>query len=405
MKKVIFLLIIGLVISIQCFGQWELIFTENEGITRPGEFRDIHFSDSLNGIVIGDYHTGIVRTYDGGKTWIFDNNSFRDDLYRLSFANKDTGLVIVTNNWAYFTNDGGNTFSQENWTVPIVGHQQSNDYYMINRNTIYTVGNKVKVTKTTNRGQSWIPYEEFNFSNSINDITCIGADTCYACGSVAKIIKTFNGGATWEEQEVLLNNNLYIVHFVESKYGFTGGQYGALLKTIDGGDHWKILESHLDHDLISIHFINKLVGYAINNVGKISKTVDGGESWTVLNPTADNPYLINKIYFKDSTTIFALQDNKIYRYNLNQITITDQDNIERNNTVYVYPNPVKDYFTVINEGSSIDKIEVIDFTGKVYINISNNISERVYLSGLNAGMYLVKLYAGDKILMQKIIKQ
>lgn len=382
-----------------------MIFTEDEGIIRPGEFRDIHFSDSLNGIVIGDYHTGVVRTYDGGQTWNFDNNGFRNDLYMLSFANKDTGLVIVTNNWAYFSDDGGNTFSQENWTVPIIGHQQSNDYYMINRNIIYTVGSQVKVTKTTNGGQSWIPYEAFNFSNSINDITCVGTDTCFACGSVAKIIKTYNGGASWEEQEVLLNNNLYIVHFVDSKYGFTGGQYGALLKTMDGGDNWKILESHLDYNIISIHFINNLIGYAIDDVGKISKTIDGGDNWTVINQDAKNLYSVRKVYFKDSTTIFALQDNNIFKYNLNQIIITDLDDIEENNSIYLYPNPVKDYFTIINKGSPIDKIEVIDFTGKSYIIIKKNISERVYLSGLNAGMYLVKLYADDKILMQKIRKQ
>jgi hypothetical protein len=146
MKRIIYLLIIGLGISIQSFGQWELIFTEDGSISRPGEFRDMHFSDSLNGIVIGDYHTGIVRTNDGGETWDFDNNSFRDDLYMLSFANKDTGLVIVTNNWAYFTNAGGKTFSQGDWTVPIIGHQQSYDYHMVNRNIIYTVGSKIKAT-------------------------------------------------------------------------------------------------------------------------------------------------------------------------------------------------------------------------------------------------------------------
>jgi len=76
------------------------IFTEDGSIICHGEFRDMHFSDLLNGIVIGDYHTGIVRTNNGEETWDFDNNSFRDDLYMLSFANKETGLVIVTNNRA-----------------------------------------------------------------------------------------------------------------------------------------------------------------------------------------------------------------------------------------------------------------------------------------------------------------
>jgi len=404
MKRIIYLLIIGLGISIPCLSQWELIFTEDGSISRPGEFRDMHFSDSLNGIVIGDYYTGIIRTDDGGKTWNFDINSFRDDLYMLSFANKDTGLVIVTNNWAYFTNDGGKTFSQEQWTVPIIGDKQSYDYHMVNRKTIYTVGSKVKVTKTTNGGQSWIPCEEFNFSNSINDITCIDADTCFACGSVAKIIKTVDGGENWEQQEVLLNNNLYVINFIDSEYGFVGGQYGVLLKTEDGGDNWITLDSHLNYNIISIHFINKLDGYVINDAGKISKTIDGGVNWTTINPNDENLYSISKIYFKDSTTLFALQDNNIFKYDLSQNSTTDLDKIEKNRTVCIYPNPVKDYFMISDNGNLIDKLEVIDITGKTYITAEYNISEKIDLRGLKAGVYIVKLYSNNKVVIQKIIK-
>lgn len=404
MKRIIYLLIIGLGISIPCLSQWELIFTEDGSISRPGEFRDMHFSDSLNGIVIGDYYTGIIRTNDGGKTWNFDNNSFRDDLYMLSFANKDTGLVIVTNNWAYFTIDGGKTFSQEQWTVPIIGDKQSYDYHMVNRKTIYTVGSKVKVTKTTNGGQSWIPCEEFNFSNSINDITCLDADTCFACGSVAKIIKTVDGGENWEQQEVLLNNNLYVINFIDSEYGFVGGQYGVLLKTEDGGDNWITLDSHLNYNIISIHFINKLDGYVINDAGKISKTIDGGVNWTTINPNDENLYSISKIYFKDSTTLFALQDNNIFKYDLSQNSTTDLDKIEKNRTVNIYPNPVKDYFMISDNGNLIDKLEVIDITGKTYITAKYNISEKIDLRGLKAGVYIVKLYSNNKVVIQKIIK-
>jgi len=116
---------------------------------------------------------------------------------------------------------------------------------MVNRNIIYTVGRKIKATKTTDGGQLWTPYEEFNFSNSINDITCIGTDTCSTCGSVALIIKTVDGGEIWEEQEVLLNDNLYVVSFINSEKGFVGGQYGAILKTTNGGDSWETLDSYL----------------------------------------------------------------------------------------------------------------------------------------------------------------
>jgi hypothetical protein len=260
-------------------------------------------------------------------------------------------------------------------------------------------------TRTTDGGQSWTPYEEFNFSNSINDITCIGADTCFACGSVAKIIKTVDGGENWEEQEVLLNNNLYVICFIDSKHGFAGGQYGALLKTLDGGNSWTTLDTHLGYSIISIHFINKLVGYVINDAGKISKTIDGGVNWTVINQNDENLYSIRKIYFKDSTTIFALQDNNIFRYNLNQNSTTSIEKIEKYNIAYIYPNPVNGYFQISNKIGSFDKLELIDIAGKTYIVSEKNNSDKQYLNGLQSGVYLVKIYTNNKVIIQKIIKQ
>lgn len=404
MKRLIFLLLSIISISSPCFSQWELIFTEDGSISRPGEFRDMHFSDSLNGIVIGDYYTGIVRTNDGGKTWNFDKNSFRDDLYMLSFANKDTGLVIVTNNYAYFTNNGGKTFSKENWVVPIIGHEQSYDYFMVNRNIIYTVGSKTKVTKTIDGGNFWKPYEDFNFSNSINDITCLGADTCFACGDVAKIIKTVDGGITWIDQEVLLNNNFNVVTFLNANYGFIGGQNGILIKTTDGGKNWKELNSKLNKSIITIYFLDKLIGYAASNDGIISKTVDGGESWNLINTNTQTFYYINKIFFKDNTTIFALIDSEIYEFDLSKVISTKMDFEVDNNNYQVYPNPVNNFLYISGTLNTIETIELLDISGKTLI-IANNYKEKgIFVNQLNSGIYLLKITSNKKIITKKILK-
>jgi Uncharacterized protein related to plant photosystem II stability/assembly factor len=147
---------------------WKLIFTDTGNTFGSGDFLDIHFSDDKNGIVIGDYFNGNAKTTDGGNTWNFVDK-FRHDMFSLTLYDNLNGFVEVTNNWAYFTNDGGNTFFEGDWTPPMIGHRGSNDFLMIDKNTIYSVGNKGAIAKSIDSGKTWETVET-TVKHSIIDI-------------------------------------------------------------------------------------------------------------------------------------------------------------------------------------------------------------------------------------------
>jgi photosystem II stability/assembly factor-like uncharacterized protein len=293
--------------------QWTKVYADNSGIIGPGAFWDIHFSDQSHGVAVGDFKTGQAVTNDGGNSWSFVP-SIRDDYFELSFSNKDTGLVIVTNNYAYFTVDGGNSFTAGVWSPPTVGHRSSTDYFMVNRNLIYSVGNQGAIARSINGGQSWTKYTGFTFINGINSITCPDANTCYACGQIAKIIKTSDGGNSWTEQTVLMNNNLRKIYFFDKDFGFAGGQLGALVRTTDGGAHWSTIQTGLRFDIIDIRFFSNTNGYIVSNAGEVAKTYDGGLTWK--KAVADNygVYDLTRAFIKDSTAIFGLQWQNIFKY-------------------------------------------------------------------------------------------
>jgi len=295
--------------------QWTKVYADNSGVTSSGAFWDIHFTDALHGIAIGDFKTGLFKTQDAGATWTVAPNS-RNDLYQLSFADNNTGLVTVTNNWAYFTNDGGNTFVSGPWTPPLVGHLSSADFFMVDRNTIYSVGRNAGIVKSVDGGQSWTQYPGFNFVNWFNAITCIGKDTCYACGEAAKIVKTTNGGVTWKEQNVLLNNYLKTVYFLNADFGFMAGQYGALIRTTDGGNNWAIIKTGLRFDILDIRFFGNNTGFIVSSGGEIAKTTDGGLSWQVIVRDNYGVNSLNKALIKDATIVFGLQSQNIFTYDL-----------------------------------------------------------------------------------------
>jgi photosystem II stability/assembly factor-like uncharacterized protein len=277
---------------------------------------DIYFSDETDGIAVGDlpYNTGYLKTNDGGNTWNIVSN-IRHDLFQLSFSDKDTGIVIVTNNYAYFTDNGGKSFYMGDWVPPIVGDFSSSDYLMQTAKTIFTVGRYGSIAKSIDRGKSWKTYNGFSYLNWLRSIACPSNEVCFACGEMGKVVKTLNGGETWSEQEVLNTNNLKKIYFLDENFGFAGGENGALIRTIDGGKTWETILSKLKFTIIGICFLSRDIGYIISESGEIGKTIDGGLTWSVINKNNYGVDELKKVIIKDKT-IWGLQYGSIFTYEL-----------------------------------------------------------------------------------------
>ena len=79
---------------------------------------------------------------------------------------------------------------------------------------------------------------------------------------------------------------------------------------------------------------------------------------------------------------------------------TDVESIK---TIYikVYPNPANQYL-YINSDSSIKKIDIYNSVGNLVLS-ETNVNEKIDVSILNAGLYIVKVYTNDKVISQKFI--
>jgi len=72
----------------------------------------------------------------------------------------------------------------------------------------------------------------------------------------------------------------------------------------------------------------------------------------------------------------------------------------------IYPNPTTDKFYIYSD--NIDKVQVYDITGKMITNINIENSDKpavVDLSGQSKGIYIIRLFSGDKVSFEKIAKQ
>jgi len=282
-----------------------------------GALTDLQFPDANHGIATGD-QAGIIRSADGGKTWTIGPPArTANDGQMMAFAGPDTGMMVVTNNYVMITTDGGQTFTQPNWTAAFEGDRSSGAYYMASRNVIYTVGWRGQIAKTIDGGISWNQVG-FNFLNDFSGLTVVGKDTLYAVGDVGKIARSTDAGDTWQIQPIQLNNYLDCVYFITNNFGFAGGQYGALIRTTDGGGHWAIIKTGLLFPVITIRFFNSQHGFIVTSGGEIAESTDGGLTWAKRNTDNYGAAELVKAIVKDPTIIYGIQESNIYTYDLTQ---------------------------------------------------------------------------------------
>ena len=126
-------------------------------------------------------------------------------------------------------------------------------------------------------------------------------------------------------------------------------------------------------------------------------------------------YIMFKIKTKSNLIVgdtFSNQANIYFDYNspistnnfttIVQNTLGLQEN-ELTNDIFVYPNPVKDFLSFKTE-NKIYKIEVYDIAGRILS--SNSVFEnKIDLSDLKTGNYILKLYTEKGIMNTKIVKE
>ena len=174
---------------------WARIYTPLQKI----EISSIYFINATTGFCVGD--NLIMKTTDGGQTWSEKKvDNLGGKMMQVKFINSQKGYIVCLFDKIIKTEDGGLT-----WVI--TSPNSGNGYYSISEaNSATYVSGQGKIIKSTNGGNSWM-----DLSNSPDDIFAIhftddkrgfafgrgnysGGDWGRSYGS---IYCTTNGGATW----------------------------------------------------------------------------------------------------------------------------------------------------------------------------------------------------------------
>ncbi|QPF71665.1 PKD domain-containing protein [Roseateles sp. DAIF2] len=116
---------------------------------------------------------------------------------------------------------------------------------------------------------------------SREDYFFLDAQTGWSVGDNGEIFKTVDGGKTWARQDSGLSARLLSIAFADANNGWAVGSYGAVLRSTDGGKTWSQQALGLSDSGLRVRAIdaNTAAVYSIYGYGRMRRTTDGGKTW------------------------------------------------------------------------------------------------------------------------------
>ncbi len=393
------------------------------------------------------FFTSILLSQSSIKTnaqWTEYNTGINQNIFTLSFANKNTGLASSTGGLVVKTSDGGATWTRLNLgttnvtiasqivseNVAYVGSYEDGIIYKTtdggnnwqaqntgasgfltlnfvaepDANIGFAAGDGGTLVKTTDGGDAW------TVLNNTQVATCeklyfLNKDVGFAAGS--GFSKTTDGGITWTKT---LNTGFYwSMFFVDANTGFLGGQNNSFLKTTDGGDTWQPLNIGVNSTIYGIHFFDVNTGYITGTNppgggnGLVLKTTDGGTTWERENlpPSNVTSKHLNAITFIDTETGYvAGAGGRIIKYQAGTNTVTAANKTNAK----IYPNPATSNLVLSNVLPNT-KVSVTNIFGNTLLETTTKNSSEVNInvSALPKGVYIIRITSGNKTVNKKLV--
>lgn len=233
-----------------CTGYSGIIKTTDSGLTWFSVYsgsRMIKINCSDNVLYAGGEY-GIFKSIDSGNSWTNLITGYSGTILGMHFLNADSGYGMGTTASMFITTNGGANWGTGLYWGP--GDYSFGECFFFNPGygfTIYSYSSgwpNYYVSYGIYKANNWFSWHQVYNSPQFGfaGITFTGVDTGYAVGGgwngsayQGSIIKTTNGGNNWFSQNIIINQILQDVFFLDSRTGYAVGRGGVIIKTTNGG--------------------------------------------------------------------------------------------------------------------------------------------------------------------------
>jgi photosystem II stability/assembly factor-like uncharacterized protein len=217
----------------------------------------------------GDKGYFLMSTADGGDSWTFHAAPPGIEINDLGFVSASTGWIVGTTG-IYFTDDGGNSWSQKS---------NLNGIYVdvIDLNNAKVVSDGEVFYSTNDGGETWLPLA--NLPSNVNGIDFTDTTNGWLVTINNGLYSTADGGNSWTMQNTNVSQHR-AVSFSDPSNGWAVTRSGAIVHTDSGGINWTEQLSGVTDPLAAVYAVDALAAWAVGYGGNIINTIDGGNSWS-----------------------------------------------------------------------------------------------------------------------------
>jgi len=380
--------------------QWVELDT---GMENPPVFNDVYAITPDIVVVVGANGT-ILKTTDGGETWVQKESGTTAILNKIQFPTPDIGYITAGGDSLLKTTDGGETWN----VIDTESGFSLSGLSCVSENVIFVSTNNNAILKTEDGGENWeivevtLPF--------LSQILFINSDAGFLWEQYSfDLFKTENGGEMWGEI-----NGASPVHFLNQEVGFYYN-YG-LYKTIDGGNNF------LNLGFGEWGYLTDIFAPSENNVWGILVGLLNGDpsSHGIVKVSPVEPYSetiawdddpnidMLAIHFSDESTgyIAGFKQGKgaIWK-NGTGINTMGTDESTATNEIKIYPNPVSNELNVVLENPEKAEVVLTDMTGKLIFNKSFENKNKITIntSEFPKGAYILSIKTQNQNFTKKII--
>jgi photosystem II stability/assembly factor-like uncharacterized protein len=274
---------------------------------------DIFFFNAQKGWACGEKTNVVLRTTDGGTTWLMPQGTtvaaawsqklsvsatVRGNAFSISAFNKNT-IYCALGTRVYVSYNRGETWTQIA-TMP-TGGTKVNSFYVSPKDTnlwVAAYGAPDRIVRSTDRGVSWTVTMTRDFSEYGMPLEMDGShpDTLYFGPEDGRFYRSTDFGATWNEVSAPGFRSPCDIVVVRDKPeviwvgdGVTGSGQGQMFRSGDGGQTFQLIYSTSGSEIPTIagSSLDNALGFATAwGSGGVTKTVDFGLSWSSVASTS-----------------------------------------------------------------------------------------------------------------------
>jgi photosystem II stability/assembly factor-like uncharacterized protein len=275
-------------------------------ISPATDLRDVAVTGDNTAVAVGESGR-IIRTGDGGDTWVEEESGTFQRLSAVSMSSTTTGTAVGQDGLVIRTDDGGATWIRQ---TPGIAASLF-DISHIDDQTAVAVGAGGTVIRTVDGGLNWeslqsgVSLDLMTVCFPDRDTGWIGVKGDWNSEETTHLLRTIDGGDTWTEFDTGYGSSINRIDDID----FYDQNTGALtlyvcsvptcacmiLWTSDGGDTWDLSTwcGNEGSGFPGLSFFD--ASTFVYGASSFRRTTDGGATWTAL-PT----YLFDRIYAIDS---------------------------------------------------------------------------------------------------------